>query len=93
MVSWDVLRKYYQQVKRGDPFPLFSTAETTPGVLDPVLMFPVQETWTQWRESSEGLQWLRDWSISPTRKGLRAGAVQLEEEKAHQCVQVLEVMV
>lgn len=56
MVSWDVLRKYYQQVKRGDPFPLFSTAETTPGVLDPVLMFPVQETWTQWRESSEGLQ-------------------------------------
>ena len=31
------------------------------------------ETWTYWRESNEGTQgWLRDWSISPTKKGWRS---------------------
>lgn len=44
MVSWDALGKYYQQVKRGDSFPLFRTTEATPGVLDPVLPFPVRDT-------------------------------------------------
>lgn len=59
-----------QQARKGDPFPLSSTGEATPGALYPVLGFSVQEKDT-WHTggSREGSQrcW-RDWSTSHVRK-------------------------
>lgn len=35
--------KSVQQIKEGDPYPLHGTGEATPGILQPVLSFQVQE--------------------------------------------------
>lgn len=43
MLSWSVCTKHFQQVRRGDPSPLFSTGEITSGLLCPVLGSPEQE--------------------------------------------------
>lgn len=37
------LAKFHQQVKGGDPFPLFSTGGISPGVLHPALGYPVKD--------------------------------------------------
>lgn len=44
--------EYCHQVRIDDPS-LLSTGKAIPGVLDPVLSSPVQETQTCWREFSE----------------------------------------
>jgi len=42
MVSWAAFGKVLQQIKGGDPSPVFSTGEATLGVLCPVLGSSVQ---------------------------------------------------
>lgn len=67
----------------GDPFPLLSTGQARPGVLCPVLGFPVQEGLGRTRKSPvEGHQADGGTAALLWGKTERAGALQPAEEKA-----------
>ena len=56
----------------------------------------IRETWACWRESSEGpRRWLRDWSISHTRKGWEiwdcSAWTREGSAGSYHCVQILDV--
>lgn len=66
---------------QGDAAPLFRTAEAMSGVLCPILSLSVEEIWTYWRESSQGLQrQIGDWSIFNVRRGWESELFSLEKK-------------